>query len=156
MQRLVIIDYGSGNLHSAAKAFERAARESEADALRVVRADIGSPLPRTPHVDPDQRHVPRSEPGDERIVGVDADQYRGVESLARVHVRALEQERVVTRLRHAMRSREVSLKEAAYQVMPEAYRKASNNGRLPANARRRPQQEIACSLASATTPMRIM
>jgi imidazole glycerol-phosphate synthase subunit HisH len=30
MQRLVIIDYGSGNLHSAAKAFERAARESEA------------------------------------------------------------------------------------------------------------------------------
>lgn len=27
MQRTVIIDYGSGNLHSAAKAFERAARE---------------------------------------------------------------------------------------------------------------------------------
>ena len=32
MQRVAIIDYGSGNLHSAAKAFERAARESEADA----------------------------------------------------------------------------------------------------------------------------
>ena len=31
MQRLAIINYGSGNLHSAAKAFERAARESEAD-----------------------------------------------------------------------------------------------------------------------------
>jgi len=31
MQRLVIINYGSGNLHSAAKAFERAARESDAD-----------------------------------------------------------------------------------------------------------------------------
>jgi len=31
MQRLVIINYGSGNLHSAAKAFERAARESEVD-----------------------------------------------------------------------------------------------------------------------------
>jgi glutamine amidotransferase len=31
MQRLVIINYGSGNLHSAAKAFERAARESETD-----------------------------------------------------------------------------------------------------------------------------
>jgi glutamine amidotransferase len=31
MQRLAIIDYGSGNLHSAAKAFERAARESGAD-----------------------------------------------------------------------------------------------------------------------------
>ena len=31
-QRVVIIDYGSGNLHSAVKAFERAARECEADA----------------------------------------------------------------------------------------------------------------------------
>ena len=32
MQRVAIIDYGSGNLHSAAKAFERAARESGGDA----------------------------------------------------------------------------------------------------------------------------
>ena len=39
MQRLVIIDYGSGNLHSAAKAFERAARESEADVSIAVTAD---------------------------------------------------------------------------------------------------------------------
>ncbi len=47
MQRVAIIDYGSGNLHSAAKAFERAAREcgaaSEirvtADAAEVARAD---------------------------------------------------------------------------------------------------------------------
>ncbi|MBX9590098.1 MAG: imidazole glycerol phosphate synthase subunit HisH [Hyphomonadaceae bacterium] len=39
MQRLVIIDYGSGNLHSAAKAFERAARESEADVGVAVTAD---------------------------------------------------------------------------------------------------------------------
>jgi glutamine amidotransferase len=39
MQRLVIIDYGSGNLHSAAKAFERAARESEADVGIAVTAD---------------------------------------------------------------------------------------------------------------------
>lgn len=38
MQRVVIIDYGSGNLHSAAKAFERAAREGEADATIVVSA----------------------------------------------------------------------------------------------------------------------
>jgi imidazole glycerol-phosphate synthase subunit HisH len=38
MQRVVIIDYGSGNLHSAAKAFERAARESEANAEIVVSA----------------------------------------------------------------------------------------------------------------------
>lgn len=39
MQRLVIIDYGSGNLHSAAKAFERAAREGEADVRVAVTAD---------------------------------------------------------------------------------------------------------------------
>ena len=32
LKRVVIIDYGSGNLHSAAKAFERAAREAEMDA----------------------------------------------------------------------------------------------------------------------------
>jgi imidazole glycerol-phosphate synthase subunit HisH len=39
MQRLVIIDYGSGNLHSASKAFERAARESEAGVAIEVSAD---------------------------------------------------------------------------------------------------------------------
>ncbi len=39
MQRVAIIDYGSGNLHSAAKAFERASRESGADAEIVVTAD---------------------------------------------------------------------------------------------------------------------
>jgi glutamine amidotransferase len=39
MQRLVIINYGSGNLHSAAKAFERAVRESEADVRIGVTAD---------------------------------------------------------------------------------------------------------------------
>src|SRR5918999_4396643 len=38
MQRLVIIDYGSGNLHSARKAFERAARESGAHAEIAVSA----------------------------------------------------------------------------------------------------------------------
>jgi glutamine amidotransferase len=38
MQRVVIIDYGSGNLHSAAKAFERASRESEAGAEIIVTA----------------------------------------------------------------------------------------------------------------------
>jgi imidazoleglycerol phosphate synthase glutamine amidotransferase subunit HisH len=39
MQRVAIIDYGSGNLHSAAKAFERAARESDANAEIAVTAD---------------------------------------------------------------------------------------------------------------------
>ena len=38
MQRVVIIDYGSGNLHSAAKALERAARESGTDARISVTA----------------------------------------------------------------------------------------------------------------------
>ncbi len=36
MQTVTIIDYGSGNLHSAAKAFERASRERGADARIVV------------------------------------------------------------------------------------------------------------------------
>lgn len=40
MQRVVIIDYGSGNLHSAAKALERAARECEANATISVTADV--------------------------------------------------------------------------------------------------------------------
>lgn len=39
MQRVVIIDYGSGNLHSAGKAFERAARESEADAEILISSN---------------------------------------------------------------------------------------------------------------------
>lgn len=44
MQRLVIIDYGSGNLHSAAKAFERAARESDVPTEIVVSSDPGAVL----------------------------------------------------------------------------------------------------------------
>ena len=47
MQRVAIIDYGSGNLHSAAKAFERAARDCDVEtaitvtgrAEEVARAD---------------------------------------------------------------------------------------------------------------------
>lgn len=39
MQRVAIIDYGSGNLHSAAKAFERAAREGGAGGEIVVTRD---------------------------------------------------------------------------------------------------------------------
>jgi imidazole glycerol-phosphate synthase subunit HisH len=38
-QTVAIIDYGSGNLHSAAKAFERAARERGIDARIVVTND---------------------------------------------------------------------------------------------------------------------
>ncbi|GEP10559.1 imidazole glycerol phosphate synthase subunit HisH [Methylobacterium gnaphalii] len=36
---VAIIDYGSGNLHSAAKAFERAARESGLDGTRILVTD---------------------------------------------------------------------------------------------------------------------
>lgn len=39
MQTVAIIDYGSGNLHSAHKAFERAAVESQAPAQVVVTSD---------------------------------------------------------------------------------------------------------------------
>jgi glutamine amidotransferase len=39
MQHVAIIDYGSGNLHSAAKAFERAARDSGSESRIVVTAD---------------------------------------------------------------------------------------------------------------------
>lgn len=39
MQRVVIVDYGSGNLHSANKAVERAAREAEIAAHVVVSSD---------------------------------------------------------------------------------------------------------------------
>jgi len=39
MQRVAIIDYGSGNLHSAAKAFERAAQEGRSGATITVTAD---------------------------------------------------------------------------------------------------------------------
>lgn len=39
MQRVAIIDYGSGNLHSATKAFERAAREAGIDSEIMLTAD---------------------------------------------------------------------------------------------------------------------
>jgi glutamine amidotransferase len=39
MQTVAIIDYGSGNLHSAAKAFERSSRESGADARVLVTSE---------------------------------------------------------------------------------------------------------------------
>lgn len=38
-QTVTIIDYGSGNLHSAQKAFERAARETETDARIILTSD---------------------------------------------------------------------------------------------------------------------
>lgn len=42
MQTVTIIDYGSGNLHSAAKAFERAAREADVPARILVTDDVSA------------------------------------------------------------------------------------------------------------------
>jgi glutamine amidotransferase len=39
VETVAIIDYGSGNLHSAAKAFERAAREAGLDSTRIALTD---------------------------------------------------------------------------------------------------------------------
>ena len=59
MQRLVIINYGSGNLHSAAKAFERAARESEADVAHRGERRAGGRGRRRPHRAAGRRRVRR-------------------------------------------------------------------------------------------------
>lgn len=68
MQSVVIVDYGSGNLHSASKAFERAARESEVEANTLVTAD------------------PKAVAAADRIVlpgvGAFADCKRGIEAVA--------------------------------------------------------------------------
>ena len=67
MQTVAIIDYGSGNLHSAAKAFERAARDGGIDAQILVTAE--------------PKHVARADrivlPG----VGAFADCMRGLNAL---------------------------------------------------------------------------
>lgn len=42
MQTVTIIDYGSGNLHSAAKAFERAAREADVASRILVTDDVAA------------------------------------------------------------------------------------------------------------------
>jgi glutamine amidotransferase len=68
MQSVVIVDYGSGNLHSAGKAFERAARDSEIDAKILVTAN------------------PKAVAAADRIVlpgvGAFADCKRGIEAVA--------------------------------------------------------------------------
>ena len=46
---VAIIDYGSGNLHSAAKAFERATRSMEDPQKIVVTRDPEAVLSRRPH-----------------------------------------------------------------------------------------------------------
>jgi glutamine amidotransferase len=76
MQHVAIIDYGSGNLHSAAKAFERAARDSGRACRIVVTSD------------------PKEVRSADRVVlpgvGAFADCKRGLEAVAGMHA-ALEE-----------------------------------------------------------------
>jgi hypothetical protein len=61
-------------------------------------------------------------------------------------------ERRLDALRQATRPRQVSIKDAAYAVMEDAYRKASSNGRLPANARQVMYAARPYILAHASKP----
>ena len=63
---VAIIDYGSGNLHSAAKAFERAARESGIDAEIEVTSDPGCRAPGRAHRAAGRRRLRRLPRGPER------------------------------------------------------------------------------------------
>ncbi len=56
---VAIVDYGSGNLHSALKAFERAAREAGLTAQVRVTADPEWVLARRPHRTPRRRRLRR-------------------------------------------------------------------------------------------------
>ncbi len=86
-------------------------RKREANAPRMVGADIGGALPRTPDVDADKRHVSCGELGDQRVVVVHTDQDGRVEPLVRIDVERLEQQRVVARLRQPVRNRGEHLSE---------------------------------------------
>ena len=70
MQRLTIINYGSGNLHSAAKAFERAARESEADVAIAVTDDPAAVLAADRVVLPGVGAFADCKAGVDRVVGM--------------------------------------------------------------------------------------
>jgi len=70
MQRLTIINYGSGNLHSAAKAFERAARESEADVAIAVTGDPAAVLAADRVVLPGVGAFADCKAGVERVAGM--------------------------------------------------------------------------------------
>ena len=63
---VAIVDYGSGNLHSAAKAFERAARDLEEAERRFFEAWSGDTLSPAPamssYVPPPVSSVPPSSP----------------------------------------------------------------------------------------------
>ncbi|MEH3119567.1 MAG: imidazole glycerol phosphate synthase subunit HisH [Methylorubrum populi] len=49
-QTVAIIDYGSGNLHSATKALERAAREAGLDGTRILVTDVPETVAAADHV----------------------------------------------------------------------------------------------------------
>jgi glutamine amidotransferase len=70
MQRLTIINYGSGNLHSAAKAFERAARESQESVAIVVTDDPAAVLAADRVVLPGVGAFADCKAGVDRVVGM--------------------------------------------------------------------------------------
>jgi glutamine amidotransferase len=70
MQRLTIINYGSGNLHSAAKAFERAARESEESVTIAVTDDPAAVLAADRVVLPGVGAFADCKAGVDRVVGM--------------------------------------------------------------------------------------
>jgi imidazole glycerol-phosphate synthase subunit HisH len=70
MQRLTIINYGSGNLHSAGKAFERAARESESDVAIAVTDDPAAVLAADRVVLPGVGAFADCKAGVDRVIGL--------------------------------------------------------------------------------------
>ena len=63
--------------------------ECEPHAVRVIGPDVGCSA-RASDVDADERHLPRGEVGDRRVVVVNADEHRCVEAMLEPDVARLE------------------------------------------------------------------
>ena len=101
----------AGEMPDAPMAARVQMRESQANSVGVVGADIRCSTALAPDVDTNERHVPSRELLDQRIVAVDPDENCGVEAVVEPTVARLEQERVVTGLREAPRDRRQHLPE---------------------------------------------
>jgi hypothetical protein len=102
--------------------------ERETNAVRMVRADVRGPAGAAPDVDADQRHSPRRQVGDQRIVVVDADEDGCVEPMLAADVAGLEQQRVIARLRQSSRDRSEHLAEEEQRQISVAGVVADDNG----------------------------
>jgi hypothetical protein len=85
--------------------------ERETHAVRMIRADVGGAAAGAPDVDADERHLPRREVGDQRVVVVDADQDGRFEAMLDADVARREQQGVIARLREPSRDRRQHLAE---------------------------------------------